>query len=204
GAASGVDYAFSPDGKEIAFLRNPDKVEAISTNSDIYVVSLSGGAAKNITIRNKGYDAGPVYTPDGKSIIYRSQATEGFEADRWRLMNYNRAAGTSSEITRGFDLQVDELALSPDGSSVYFTAGERGLHPIYKVSLQGGQPQKVIGGVYAGNLQVASDETLVFAGSSIAAPPEIFRGNAGSVIPLTRINSGLMSSHNLKSAEETE
>ncbi|MGI9068162.1 MAG: prolyl oligopeptidase family serine peptidase [Pyrinomonadaceae bacterium] len=204
GAASGVDYAFSPDGKEIAFLRNPDKVEAISTNSDIYVVSLSGGAANNITIRNKGYDAGPVYTRDGKSILYRSQATEGFEADRWRLMKYNRATGSSTEITRGFDLQVDELALSPDGNFVYFTAGERGSHPVYKVSLQGGRPQKVIGDVYAGGLQVAPDDTLVFASSSIAAPPEIYRGNAGSVIPLTRINSELMAPHNLKRAEEME
>ncbi len=204
GAASGVDYAFSPDGKEIAFLRNPDKVEAISTNSDIYVVSLSGGAANNITIRNKGYDAGPVYTRDGKSILYRSQATEGFEADRWRLMKYNRATGSSTEITRGFDLQVDELALSPDGNFVYFTAGERGSHPVYKVSLQGGRPQKVIGDVYAGGLQVAPDGTLVFASSSIAAPPEIYRGNAGSVIPLTRINSELMAPHNLKRAEEME
>src|SRR5215510_7168569 len=42
-AASGVDYAFSPDSTEIAYLRNPDKVEATSTNSDIYVVSLAGG-----------------------------------------------------------------------------------------------------------------------------------------------------------------
>jgi dipeptidyl aminopeptidase/acylaminoacyl peptidase len=203
-AASGDDYSFSPDGKEIAFLRNPDKVEAISTNSDIYVVSLGGSNPINITLRNKGYDVSPTYTRDGKSIIYRSQATEGFEADRWRLMNYNRATGTSSEITKGFDLQVDELALSPDGNSVYFTAGERGLHPIYKVSLQGGPVQKVVAGVYAGNLQVAPDDTLVFAGSSLAAPPEIYRGNAGSVIPLTRINSGLMASHSLKSAEETE
>lgn len=203
-AASGVDYAFSPDGKEIAFLRNPDKVEAISTNSDIYVVSLSGGAVKNITIRNKGYDVGPVYTRDGKSILYRSQATEGFEADRWRLMNYSRATGTSTEITSGFDLQIDELALSPDGNFVYFTAGERGSHPVYKVSLQGGQPQKVIGDVYASNLQVAPDGTLVFAGTSLAAPPEIYRGNASSVIPLTRINSELMAPHNLKSGEEME
>jgi hypothetical protein len=28
-ASSGVDYAFSPDSSEIAYLRNPDKVEAI-------------------------------------------------------------------------------------------------------------------------------------------------------------------------------
>ncbi|HJY28097.1 MAG TPA: DPP IV N-terminal domain-containing protein, partial [Pyrinomonadaceae bacterium] len=85
-AASGVDYAFSPDSTEIAYLRNPDKVEAISTNSDIFVMPLSGGLAKNITVRNHGYDAGPVYTRDGKFILYRSQATPGFEADRWRLM----------------------------------------------------------------------------------------------------------------------
>ncbi|MDX6613703.1 MAG: hypothetical protein QOD75_2889, partial [Blastocatellia bacterium] len=34
-AASGVDYAFSPDSRELAYVRNPDKVEAVSTNSDI-------------------------------------------------------------------------------------------------------------------------------------------------------------------------
>src|SRR6478672_3915896 len=36
-ASSNIDYAFSPDSREIAYLRNPDKIEAISTNSDIYI-----------------------------------------------------------------------------------------------------------------------------------------------------------------------
>src|SRR5829696_7004736 len=132
-ASTGVDYAFSPDSTEIAFLRNPDKVEAISTNSDIFVAPVAGGPAKNITVRNRGYDAGPVYTRDGKFILYRSQATAGFEADRWRLMVYNRATGTSVELTRGFDLQVDEVVLSPDGNTIYFTAGERGKTPVFRV-----------------------------------------------------------------------
>ena len=203
-AASGADYAFSPDSKEIAYLRNPDKIEAISTNSDIYVVGLSGGMAKNITVRNHGYDASPVYTRDGKYILYRSQATPGFEADRWRLMRYDRAAGTSTEVTRGFDLQVEELAQSADGSSVYFAAGEKGRNPIYKVALMGGQAQKVVADVYAAGLQVAADDTLVFAGSSMTAPAEIYRGNGGSVIALTRINNDLIAPFNLKSAEEME
>ncbi len=76
---------------------------------------LSGGNPKNITVRNRGYDAGPVYTRDGKFILYKSQATPGFEADRWRLMAYNRTTGTSVELTQGFDQQVDEVVISPDG-----------------------------------------------------------------------------------------
>ncbi|MEP6571035.1 MAG: DPP IV N-terminal domain-containing protein, partial [Acidobacteriota bacterium] len=130
-AATGVDYAFSPDSKELAYVRNPDKVEATSTNSDIYVLSLSGGPAKNITASNHGYDVGPIYTRDGRYIIYRSQATAGFEADRWRLMSYNRATGVSTEVTRNFDQQVEEITLSPDGNYAYFVADERGRLPVY-------------------------------------------------------------------------
>lgn len=206
-AASGVDYAFSPDSSEIAFLRNPDKVEAISTNSDIFVMPLSGGAPRNITVRNRGYDAGPVYTRDGKFILYRSQATAGFEADRWRLMAYNRATGVSVELTKGFDQQVDELVLSPDGNTIYFTAGDRGKHPIFRIPIAGGVPQKVVSNVFATNLRITPDgKALVFASSSMAAPAEIHMANADGtgLTALTTVNSQLLSQANLKTAEEIE
>jgi len=205
-AASGVDFAFSPDSTELAYLRNPDKVEATSTNSDIYVVSLNGGSAKNITQSNHGYDVGPIYSADGRFIVYRSQATAGFEADRWRLMVYNRATGTSTEITRGFDQQVDEAVLSKDGN-VYFTAGERGKSPIFRVPLAGGIVQKVVPNVFASSLRVTADgKRLVFAGSSLAAPAEIYAVNVdgSSLNPLTSVNAQLMSQANLTKAEEIE
>jgi dipeptidyl aminopeptidase/acylaminoacyl peptidase len=206
-AASGVDYAFSPDSAEIAYLRNPDKVEAISTNSDIFVMPVGGGAAKNITMRNRGYDAGPVYTRDGKFILYRSQATAGFEADRWRLMAYNRATGASIELTQRFDQQVDELVVSPDGNSIYFTAGERGKSPIFKIPFNGGVPQKVLGNVFAGNLRITPDgRKFVFASSSMAAPTEIYSANVdgSGLTALTSANQQLMARANLKPAEEIE
>jgi len=206
-AATGVDYAFSPDSKELAYVRNPDKVEAISTNSDIYVVSLSGGAAKNITARNRGYDVGPIYTRDGRYIVYRSQATAGFEADRWRLMTYDRANGRSTEITRNFDLQVEEAALSPDGNYVYFIAGERGRLPVYRVPLGGAEPQKMVPNVSAAGLQVTPDgKSLVFANSSMAMPVEIYRAEigAGNLTALTTVNRELMAQFGLRKAEEVE
>ncbi|MGH9931169.1 MAG: prolyl oligopeptidase family serine peptidase [Pyrinomonadaceae bacterium] len=206
-AASGVDYAFSPDSKELAYVRNPDKVEAISTNSDIYVLPLSGGAAKNITTNNHGYDVGPIYTRDGKYIIYRSQATAGFEADRWRLMSYNRATGASTEIAKNFDLQVEEVTLSPDGNYAYFIAGERGRLPVFRVPLGGAEPQKMVPNVSAAGLQITPDgKTLIFANSSMAMPAEIYRADidAGSVNALTSANKNSMELFGLKKAEEVE
>ena len=206
-ASTDIDFGFSPDGREIAYLRNPDRVEATSTNSDIYVVSTTGGAGKNITPTNRGYDVGPIYTGDGKSIIYRSQATAGFEADRWRLMSYDRASGRSTELLRAFDLNVEEFVLSPDGSTIYFIAGERGEHPIYKVGIGGGTPQKIVADVFATNLQITSDgRTLVFASSSLAKPAEVYRVGSDGVglTPVTQINRDQMARARLRDAESLE
>ncbi|MDQ6787894.1 MAG: S9 family peptidase [Acidobacteriota bacterium] len=197
-ASTGFDYAFSPDSKEVAFLRNPDKVEAISTNSDIYIVPVGGGEARDITASNKGYDVSPAYTPNGKYIIYRSQATEGFEADRWRIMRYNRQTGVSDELTVGLDLQAEELVISPDSKMIYFTAGKRGLQPIYSVPVESAKGvntpsyKNLIQTGFSSNLNVSPDgKTLVFLASSVSMPPEVYRASVDSptVVNLSRANA---------------
>jgi dipeptidyl aminopeptidase/acylaminoacyl peptidase len=211
-ASSNIDYAFSPDSTEVAFLRNPDKIEAISTNSDIYVVSINGGQAKDITAANHGYDATPIYTPDGKYIIYRSEATPAFEADRWRIMRYNRSSGETVELTRGFDQQVDEMTLSKDGRTIYFAAGENGENPVFSVPVEAearsrteSLVKKVVANVSAGNINVSGDgRTLVFASSSASVPTEIFRANAdgSGLTALTHTNDARMQAYHLQPVED--
>ena len=41
-------FAVSPDGREVAFVRNDDAVEATSTNADVFVVPTAGGSPKKI------------------------------------------------------------------------------------------------------------------------------------------------------------
>jgi dipeptidyl aminopeptidase/acylaminoacyl peptidase len=211
-ASSNIDYAFSPDSSEIAFLRNPDKIEAISTNSDIYVVSLNGGQPKDITAANHGYDATPIYTPDGKYIIYRSEATPAFEADRWRIMRYNRSSGESVELTRGFDQQVDEMTLSKDGRTIYFAAGENGENPVFSLPVEPDLRQrratyvnKVLANVSAGNINVSGDgRALVFASSSASVPTEVFRANTdgSGLAALTHTNDARMQAYHLQPVED--
>ena len=209
GASTGNDYAFSPDGREIVYLRNPDKVEAVSTNSDIYILPLSGGTAKNITVTNGGYEASPVYTSDGNYILYRSQATPKFEADRWRIMRYNRSTGETVELTRGFDEQVDDMTVSPDSRTIYFAAGTRGRSPIYSVPVEPDFRQRiathvkqVLGGVSAGSLNVSRDGMLVFSSSSMTSPATVMsvRTDGSGLSEVLKSNPQL----NLAKAEEID
>ncbi|MGC2549121.1 MAG: S9 family peptidase, partial [Candidatus Sulfotelmatobacter sp.] len=62
------NYAFSPDGQEICYTSNHDKNPAASTNNDLWIVSINGGPAKNITADNPASDSTPLYSPDGRYI----------------------------------------------------------------------------------------------------------------------------------------
>ena len=125
------NYAFSPDGQEICYTSNHDKVEATSTNNDLWIVPVNGGAAKNITADNPASDSTPLYSPDGKYIAYRAQQRPGYESDRFRLMLYDRKTGEKKNLTEDFDRWVGTFAWAPDSSEIYFRAENEGASPIY-------------------------------------------------------------------------
>src|ERR1700716_3206823 len=116
------DINFSPDGKEMCFTAVTDKMEAISTNGDLFIVPVAGGEAKRITTQ-PGFDGNPVYSPDGKFIAYHAQLSPGYEADRWGVMLYDRQSEKIENLSEGFDRSANELAWSPDSKTIYFTAG---------------------------------------------------------------------------------
>jgi dipeptidyl aminopeptidase/acylaminoacyl peptidase len=200
-----TDYAFSPDSKELAVASNHDKVEATSTNSDIWVVSVRGGGPRNITAANHGYDGSPRFSPDGRFIAYRSQATAGYESDRFRLMLYDRKTSRAQSLSESLDSWVDEFTFSPDSKLIYLAAEARGKEPIYSVSTSGGPVKKIVAEGFNGDINVTADgKTLVFARSSMTRPSEIYRANAdgSSASALTATNESALAPFNLKSAEE--
>src|SRR5438874_6411688 len=200
-----TDYAFSPDSKELAFVSNHDKVEATSTNADVWLVPVKGGTPRNITAANHGYDGSPQFSPDGKFIAYRSQATPGYESDRFRLMLYDRKTNQARSLSESLDSWVDEFAFAPDSKTIYLTAEERGRSPIYSVSVTGGPVRKIVGEGVNGDIHPTSDgHALVFARSSMTKPSEIYRANAdgSGATALTVTNDAFISSFKLQPAEE--
>jgi len=171
--------AFSPDGREIAFVSNRDgnDREAWTTNNDVWLVPVTGGPAKKLT-PGAGADLQPVFSPDGRTIFVRAQRRGGFESDRWYLDAYDRTTGQKRTVFETPDLSVSDFALSKDGASIWFTAADQGRDHLYTVAVSGGAPKRIAEG---GAISAAQpgDGFVVFSKSSLTAPPEIFRVASG-------------------------
>ncbi len=197
-------YAFSPDGQELCFERNPDRVEALSTNSELYVVPIAGGEPVKVTA-NGGADASPLYSPDARFIAYRAQTTPGFEADRWRLMLYDRQARSTRDLTPTFDRSVSAMAWSPDSTRLIASVEDQGHVSAYVIPIDGGAPKAVLTNHSSDSVQITPDQkTLVFTRQSLSAPSEIWRAAADGTAegPITRTNEARLSQIDMRPAEE--
>jgi dipeptidyl aminopeptidase/acylaminoacyl peptidase len=169
------DYDVSPDGKEVAFVRKDAATEAVSTNGEVYAVPVAGGEATRVS-GQPGYDGQPRYSPDGGTIALRAQMRAGYEADRWRLLVYDRAARTVRNLTEAFDRHVGDIAWSPDSRTLYFTAEDEARVPIFAVPAAGGAVQRVVGGATLGDVRAAPDGRTLFAtAATLTHPAEIVR-----------------------------
>src|ERR1700730_5217080 len=173
GGADDID--FSPDGKEICYTAVADKVEALSTNGELFVMPVSGGEAKKLTT-NPGVDGKRVYSPDGNYIAYHAQFTPGYEADRWRVMRYDRHTEKSEDLTEKFDRSAEGLVWSPDSKTIYFTAENETLSPIYAIDVRGGaEPKKVVAEGFNATVSISRDaKIMAFERTSLTMPAEVF------------------------------
>jgi dipeptidyl aminopeptidase/acylaminoacyl peptidase len=198
------DINFSPDSKEICFTAVTDKVEATSTNGDLFIVPMSGGEPKRITTQ-QGFDGNPVYSPDGKYIAYHAQLTSGYEADRWQVMLYDRAAGRSENLSAAFDRSAESLAWSPDSKTIYFLAENETLKPVYEMAAKAGAtPKKVVDG-YQSAMSLSGDgKALLLARTSFTEPAELFvaASDGSGLKQITHANDALLAKLEMNASEK--
>jgi dipeptidyl aminopeptidase/acylaminoacyl peptidase len=207
------EYAFSPDGAELCFTRNPDPSETLarSTNSDLWVVPLDPGAdgetrpAVALTTANTAWDGSPAYSPDGRRIAYRRQARPGYESDLFQLALHDRRTGTTRVLTPDFENPVGRFRWLADGSGLVFEAPVEGKTPLHHVALAGGPVRRVAEHGTLHELALAPGGRYAFVlRSAVDQPREIWRldlsGGAGP-LRLTRHNAALEQQVDLRPAE---
>jgi dipeptidyl aminopeptidase/acylaminoacyl peptidase len=169
------DINFSPDSKQLCFTAVTDKVEATSTNGDLFIVPVTGGAEPKRITTQPGFDGNPAYSPDGKYIAYHAQLTAGYEADKWRVMLYDRATGKSENLSESFDRSATNLAWSPDSKTIYFLAENETQQPVYAMAATvGATPKKIVNGFNVAFALSEDGKTLLLTRTSLTLPSEIF------------------------------
>ena len=198
------DFAFSPDGQEICYTAVPDKMEAISTNGELFLMPTAGGEPKKIT-SNPGFDGNPIYSPDGKYIAYHAQFTPEYESDRWRVMLYDRKTGKTENLSEGFDRSASKLSWSTDSKWIFFLAENETLLPLYAMEPRAGAtPKKVLDGYNAAYSFSSDGKTLITEQTSLTLPAELFvaAGDGSGAKQLTHVNGALLANVAMNAPEK--
>ena len=203
-------YDFSPDGKELIVDSDRGKHPESSTNSDLWAVPVTGGGtAKDLTTSNPAFDGNAKYSPDGKYIAYLMQKQPGYESDLFRLAIYDRASGTSRNLTEPFQNWVQDFQWASDSKSIFFTAPVEGQNPVFQISIDTGAIRQVLADRTIDSFAVTPDShRMIYVERSVGAPQEIFSidlgsGSSGSSPQrLSHFNDALASEVDIRPAEK--
>src|SRR5215471_15229825 len=138
---------WSPDGKEILYLTNPEPNQDEFFNYDVYALKVADNTSRRITA-TEFIEYDPLWSPDGKKILFRG--TRRGLTDRETTMEdthvwvMNADGSDRREISAMIDNRQGPARWAPDGNSVYFTVQERGSNYLMRIPASGGKPEYVV------------------------------------------------------------
>lgn len=129
-----TEPAVDPSSTEIAFV----------SGGDIWTVPVQGGEAR-LLIAHEGFESRPLFSPDGKSLVFTSTRTGNGD-----VYVFDFLSGETKRIT--FDDAFEEVsAWSPDSKFIYFSSTAHdisGMNDVYRVSISGGTPMAILDEAY--------------------------------------------------------
>ena len=190
------EIALSPDGRMVYFaLREAGRIEAKSTNLDIFAVPSDGSAPPvNITRENQATDTIPAVSPDGRTLAYAAMARPTYESDRQVLMLRDLATGRVRPLTATWDRSVGSIEWAKDGRSLLVTADDTLEHPIFRVDAATGRITRVTSDGHFDNVRALASGGILATMNNIAAPDDLYRIRAnGQMQRLTDVNREFLS-----------
>ncbi|MBT9139734.1 MAG: Dipeptidyl-peptidase 5 [Dehalococcoidia bacterium] len=206
---------WSPDGQEILFTAAmfPDSHRVYPA---LRIVNLAGDVRD--LVKDWGYAISAAWTPDGQRVVFVGSPFGrpiGSQNDLWVIDRQGgepecRTAGLTFQVGGG--LQADmpvyrafpNILVSRNGQAAYVQVQEGGMVSIYRIALN--EPESwspVMTGERTCIPLDMDDKHLLFAVSTLDAPPELFIATvAGSnERRLTRLNADLLAEYVLPTVE---
>ena len=170
-----TDFLWSPDGKMIAYQRQPDPLINSSAHASIAILDLTSKAAHTLLADPAG-DNLIAWSPDGASLLYSSSVDDtvsGFYKNN-RLFITSVTSHASRELAASFDENKSVQDWNPKG--IFFTASQKTRSNLYSLDPATGivnterLPFEIIG-----NASFSKDgNTTAFNGRSYEGLSEIY------------------------------
>ena len=196
GMMGGVSYDIAPNGKTIAVSMNVTEPPYDNTNYDIFLLATDGsGQMTNITPDNDAGDSDPVFSPDGRYILYGKQNIPHFYADRVVMTLYDTQTGSHRALTPHIDLSCQNWFWSADGRTVYFLAEDQAMQSVFSIPAAGGNHQRLFHQGTNSGASLAAAQTLIFNHHNLNSPAEIYKldfSRRGGLTKMTGFNNDIL------------
>jgi len=196
---------WSPDGREILFLRNEEPDPDRFFNYDISAVDVESGRVRAIT-RSESVVYRPRWSPDGRRIAFqgtrRGLTSSETTMEDTKIMVVDADGSNVREVGRALDRRQGAPAWSRDGRWIYFTYQDRGNVSLARVPADGGDIQTVLarrGRVGSWSIGPSGLVAFGFAGADDVAQLHVLEG--GRERRVTSLNEALLSTRQVAPVE---
>lgn len=170
--------SWSPDGSHIAFISNRTKDPDDNNNSELWSVNVQTKEVKQLT-RAIGARNCPRWSPDGSHIAYLGTnsaiTTTDSVADDTHAYIVDPDGKNIKCLSGALDRRVENIQWGPDGSRLFFTAGDAGCTQLYSASAAGDIQTEIAGKWTIREYALAnSGKEIALVKTSITAPPELY------------------------------
>lgn len=197
---------WSPSGEEIIFVANPEPDADRTFNYDIFAVNAASGAIRPI-IRTPSVEYYPVWSPDGEMIAYLGTTRELTSSETTMEDTHVWVSNADGSNRRELGGVIDNRQGAPrwaaDGKSLYTVVRERGMSRLYRLPVDGGRPQVVVGDTgTVGSWSVAASGAIAYAFSSPTEPASLsIVGPDGTRREILALNSALLAARTIAPVE---
>jgi Tol biopolymer transport system component/DNA-binding winged helix-turn-helix (wHTH) protein len=136
--------AFSPDGRQFAFVRGGDN----GGNASLVIANASGGGERTLVTRKGPALFGlPAWSPDGKTIacVYGDVEHVQSSTPYLGVTSFDASTGAETQVTNERWVGVSQISWLPDSKGLVLSASEEELSPsqIWRLDFPSGEARRV-------------------------------------------------------------
>lgn len=188
--------AWSPDGRQLAFVSNRSADREKNENSDICIMDAKAGATIKQLTTWPGSDRYPKWSPDGKTIAYLSSSSNlSFTMYGQNSISLISAAGGAARtLAPALDRPVIDISWAKEGEHLNFLVEDDRKQYIAKLNIATNAVETVAGGERSFINITGSpvSDVLVTAMSEPMMPTELYMVENNNVRRLTHVQDSFV------------